>query len=155
MKECKFTLNLKSLIVRFSSSMAHHILLNLFSVSFNMILSENLGINLIFLQPNFCNQLYCAQCNLSTEISTTTLSLVKGRFALLYPPISEVNCILAFFRSAYYDFFGVQYAFFQFPIFSTTISSFKELNRRDCCNFCHLLKQEQGQFYNMKRYFHA
>ena len=29
MKECKFTQNLKSLVARFSSKMAHHFLLNL------------------------------------------------------------------------------------------------------------------------------
>ena len=52
---------------------------------------------------------------------------------LFYSAISEVNCILAFFYSDYYDFFKVHYAFFCYSyflpqsIFSLKVTKWKVL----------------------------
>ena len=121
MKECKFTPNLKSLIESFSSKITHLFFLN---CNFLKCLSDRFS---IAFAENFCWKFVCLTefilfvllCLVSVIFAPRFLRpyslLVKGR--IFYSAISEVNCLLAFFYSTYYDFLGVQYAFFCSPFF--------------------------------------
>ena len=62
------------------------------------------------------------------------LLLVKGRFAFFHSAISEVNCKLEFFYSAYYDFFGAQLSL-PFFFYRNQYLCLRKLNRTYCCNF--------------------